>query len=973
MPLPTHIQAHIAAQELTLKHAADNPEKLTKALVDAQVDLNPHQVDAALFAFQNPLSKGALLADEVGLGKTIEAGLIATQYWAEGRRRVLVLCPASLRTQWRDELQEKFFLQSLILDSKVMKESSASNAFDEGRSSTPRVVIASYHFAARQQDLLMTVPWDLAILDEAHRLRNVYKGARIAENVRSALATTPKVLLTATPLQNTVLELYGLISFIDDEAFGDQKTFGRKYARAAEEGDRFAELKARLGPLCHRTLRRQVVEYVSYTNREPITQEFLPTEEEQMVYDLVSDYLRRDALLALPNAQRNLITLVLRKLLASSTFAIAGALDTMVRRLRKTLREGEALLAAVPAASLTEADDVDLASDLIEEELEGALHVEELDETPEEDAAPEDPPTRAQLDAIAAEAAELEAFRDLAQAITENAKGEALLAALRTAFERAGELGAQRKAVVFTESRRTQEYLVALLSRNGYDGKIVRFSGTNNDAAAQATYQSWRRAHAGSDRVTGSRAVDMRAALVDSFRTEAEIMIATEAAAEGINLQFCSIVVNYDLPWNPQRVEQRIGRCHRYGQRNDVLVVNFLNQANAADQRVYELLAQKFRLFEGVFGASDEVLGSIESGVDIERRIGEIYQRCRTQDEINSDFEQLQLEFSDVIDSRMAETRTKLLEHFDAQVHDRLKVRLDESRAAVSRHQDLLLLVMEFAHGRAATLDGASGRLTVTRAPPGLEIDVPRVYTPSRPGPDDQVHHLRPTDPLVAWAIDRALDRPHERTRVQFDYSGWPVTAAELEGLVGSGGVMRAVKLTISGKDPEEHLLLVAVTDAGQSLTDEQIRRLLQVPATEHTGADVDVPDAVASELARLEGELLERFNQRRAEWLGAEYEKLDRWAQDERDRLRVDVQDFEKQIKECSRGIRQAGTEPERLPLRRQKLQLERQLDAARRDYDAAVSSVDERQEAMLDQIEGALTSEHESETLFTIRWDLR
>ena len=974
MPLPTHIQAHIAAQELTLKHAADNPEKLTKALVDAQVDLNPHQVDAALFAFQNPLSKGALLADEVGLGKTIEAGLIATQYWAEGRRRVLVLCPASLRTQWRDELQEKFFLQSLILDSKVMKESTSSNAFDEGRSSTPRVVIASYHFAARQQDLLMTVPWDLAILDEAHRLRNVHKGARIAESVRASLATTPKVLLTATPLQNTVLELYGLISFIDDEAFGDQKTFARKYARASEEGDRFDELKARLEPLCHRTLRRQVVEYVSYTNREPITQEFWPTEEEQMVYDLVSDYLRRDALLALPNAQRNLITLVLRKLLASSTFAIAGALDTMVRRLRKTLREGEALLAAVPQEPSVELDGVDLVEDLIEVELDGALDVEELEGTSDGDETAEEPPTRAQLDAIAAEATELESFRDLAQAITENAKGEALLTSLRIAFERAGELGAQRKAVIFTESRRTQEYLVGLLSRNGYEGKIVRFSGTNNDATAQATYQSWRATHAGSDRVTGSRAVDMRAALVDSFRRDAEIMIATEAAAEGINLQFCSIVVNYDLPWNPQRVEQRIGRCHRYGQRNDVLVVNFLNQANAADQRVYELLAQKFRLFEGVFGASDEVLGSIESGVDIERRIGEIYQRCRTQDEINADFEQLQLEFSDAIDSRMAETRTKLLEHFDAQVHDRLKVRLDESRAAVSRLQDLVLTVMRFAHGPAATLDGTTGRLTVMSAPTALDVDVdvPRVYAASRPGPDEQVHHLRPADPLAAWAIDRALERPPERTRVQFDYSGWAVTAIELEDLVGAGGVMRAVKLTITGKDPEEHLLLVATTDAGPSLTEDQVRRLLQVPARENVVEELDVPEAIASELTRLEADLLDRFNQRRAEWLGAEYEKLDRWAQDERDRLRVDVQDFEKQIKECARGIRQAGTEPERLPLRRQKLQLERQLDAARRDYDAAVSSVDQRQEAMLDQIEGALTSKHESETLFTTRWDI-
>ena len=138
----------------------------------------------------------------------------------------------------------------------------------------------------------------------------------------------------------------------------------------------------------------------------------------------------------------------------------------------------------------------------------------------------------------------------------------------------------------------------------------------------------------------------MRSALVDYFRDEGRIMIATEAGAEGINLQFCSLVVNYDLPWNPQRIEQRIGRCHRYGQKHDVVVVNFLNRKNEADQRVFELLSEKFQLFEGVFGASDEVLGAIESGVDFEKRIADIYQHCRQTEEIKAAFDQLQLELS---------------------------------------------------------------------------------------------------------------------------------------------------------------------------------------------------------------------------------------------------------------------------------------------------------------------------------------
>jgi superfamily II DNA/RNA helicase len=175
------------------------------------------------------------------------------------------------------------------------------------------------------------------------------------------------------------------------------------------------------------------------------------------------------------------------------------------------------------------------------------------------------------------------------------------------------EMGAAQKAVVFTESRRTQQYLKSFLEANGYSGRILTFNGTNSEPEATAIYQRWVEANRESGRATGSRVVDIRTALIEHFRDEAQIMIATEAAAEGINLQFCSLVVNYDLPWNPQRIEQRIGRCHRYGQRHDVVVINFLNQRNAADLRVYEILEEKFNLFNGVFGASDEVLGSIES------------------------------------------------------------------------------------------------------------------------------------------------------------------------------------------------------------------------------------------------------------------------------------------------------------------------------------------------------------------------
>ncbi len=140
------------------------------------------------------------------------------------------------------------------------------------------------------------------------------------------------------------------------------------------------------------------------------------------------------------------------------------------------------------------------------------------------------------------------------------------------------------------------------------------------------------------DAVSGSPTADRKAAIVEEFRDGAFILIATESAAEGVNLQFCSLVVNYDLSWNPQRIEQRISRCHRYGQKHDVVVVNFLNKRNAADQRVYALLKDKFKLFEGVFGSSDEVLGALKSGVDLEKRIASVYQTCRTTSETEAAF-----------------------------------------------------------------------------------------------------------------------------------------------------------------------------------------------------------------------------------------------------------------------------------------------------------------------------------------------
>ncbi|HEY5743157.1 MAG TPA: SNF2-related protein [Terrimicrobiaceae bacterium] len=627
-----------------------------------------------------------------------------SQKWAERKRRILIIVPSNLRKQWHQELTEKFFLPCRILETKSYNAAVRQGQFRPFE--TDDVIICSYQFARNKASDVANTPWDLVVLDEAHRLRNVYKPSNIIANtLKLALANKNKLLLTATPLQNSLLELFGLVSFIDEHAFGDLKSFREQFANLSQ-AQVFETLKARLKPICHRTLRRQVTAYIPYTERLPLVEEFTPEESEDRLYELVSEYLRRENLQALPASQRSLMTLVLRKLLASSTFAIAGALESISTRLRAKLKKSE------PALTL-------------EEELDEEY--EALDETADEwtDDGSDEPLTAEDRAAIEAELADLDQFAQLATSISHNAKGKALLKALKVAFAKARELGAAEKAIIFTESRKTQSYLLRLLADSDFSDGIVLFNGSNTDDGSKLIYAAWLDKHTGTDRVTGSKTADMRSALVDYFREQGRIMIATEAAAEGINLQFCSLVVNYDLPWNPQRIEQRIGRCHRYGQKHDVVVVNFLNRKNAADQRVYQLLSEKFQLFEGVFGASDEVLGAIESGVDFEKRINDIYQRCRRPDEIKIAFDQLQLELSLEINESMTATRGKFLENFDDEVREKLKVRDEASKTYLNRYERLLIqLTRHELNGHAAFCDDSSFRLKTCPFPGDIPLGV---------------------------------------------------------------------------------------------------------------------------------------------------------------------------------------------------------------------------------------------------------
>ncbi len=953
MPI-TDYHAKYYAHELTKRCPSDSVEKLTASLFDAQVDLNPHQVEAALFAFKSPFSTGAILADEVGLGKTIEAGIVLSQMWAEQKRRILIIVPSSLRKQWNQELAEKFFLPSEILESKPFNDcikTGAANPFQQDK-----IIICSYHFARNKADYAGKVQWDLVIFDEAHRLRNVYKPEnKIARTLKDALGRFPKLLLTATPLQNSLLELYGLVSFIDEYTFGDLKSFKNQYARITTQ-DTFAELKARLTPICKRTLRRQVLEYVKYTNRIPITQEFVPTKEEEKLYDLVSDYLRRPNLLALPASQRSLMTLVLRKLLASSTFAIAGALNTLRRRLEARLKHAKVV---DPSAELSM-------------DFEGLDEIR--DEWSDEDGANHGPEQIAKEDAeaIAQEIKELKEFSILAESIAQNAKGKALTKALKAGFDKAVSLGASKKAVIFTESCRTQEYLTRLLSDTEYKDRFVLFNGQNSHPQARQIYGEWFKKHEGTDLISGSRTADLRASLVDHFRDTAQILIATEAAAEGINLQFCSLVVNYDLPWNPQRIEQRIGRCHRYGQKHDVVVVNFLNKKNAADQRVYQLLAEKFQLFSGVFGASDEVLGSIESGVDFEKRIVAIYQTCRTQAEIEASFDQLQKDLSGEIDETLKVTRQQLLENFDEEVHEKLRVNLQASRDYLNRYESLLWRLTAHALANHATIDESALTFDLTVNPFSTNSIPLGRYRFGREVAD--AHHYRFAHPLAQQVLLSFKDRQLPSAEVCFDYSTSPTQITVLEPLMKKSGWLRLCQLTVASFETEDHLLWAGITDEGETLSDEQCRRLFNLSAA----SDMTCYSALSDEsslkriLQGCEKSILQNNAERNAGFFDAEMGKLEHWSEDMKTSLEIKLKQLDIDIKMRKAEARKITNLEEKVKAHRAIKDLEKSRNDMRLNLYQAQDDVEKQKESLIGQIEARLKQNVTTTDIFTIRWSV-
>ncbi|MCG7344774.1 DEAD/DEAH box helicase [Sporosarcina sp. ACRSL] len=955
--MSTNYHAKYFAHELTRQTAANGIEKLSRSLFDANVDLNPHQIEAALFAFRSPLSKGVLIADEVGLGKTIEAGLVLCQNWAERKRKLLIICPASLRKQWSMELEEKFNLPNIILEAKTFNEiyhTGHSNPFNQ-----EKVIITSYHFANRKKEDIKLAGFDLVVIDEAHKLRNVYRNSnKLGKGIKWATEDTKKLLLTATPLQNSLLELYGLSTLIDDHFFGDIGAFRAQYM--GSEGD-LGELKERLKSFTHRTLRSQVQEYIQYTERKAYTTPFMPTDDEQELYQAISEFLLREDTYAIPQRQRVLTTLILRKLLASSSQAVAGTLQTMKERLEELLRGTE--------------QEQDGQGNLINEIItEDEMEYDILDEYENEDAEIEDEIVALDKEKLKKEIEELDRYAKWARSIKIDSKTRALLTAIETGFNEMKKMDANRKALIFTESKRTQEYLKNFLEANGFAGKVVIFNGTNTNIESKRIFEKWLETYRGTNLISGSKTADQRQALIDYFRNDAEIMIATESAAEGVNLQFCSLLINYDLPWNPQRIEQRIGRCHRYGQKHDVVVINFLNKRNDADARVYELLRDKFNLFTGVLGASDEVLGTIESGVDFEKRILSIYQECRTPEEISTAFEKLQNELETQIKSKLDDTRKSLLEHFDEDVHSRLKFHLDETNYQLDRFSKMFwALTNVVLKDRAMFYDDIYQ----------FELIYPIEYVEIQQGKyqlitkdKDKLDHTnqiyRLSHPLGEYVLEEGQKAKTPNRELIFDISNHPFKISLIEQLIGESGYLTLLKLTIDSYQREEYLLFSGLTDNGRIIDQEICEKLFNCSAQvfELSQWSAGLLETLRQNAERHVAATLNKSLENNNRFFQEERERLEKWADDLIIAAEKDLADTKVRIKELKRKARQANTTEEQHNIQKEIKDMERKQRRQRQQIFDVEDEIAEKRDELIEELEKQLVQKATKEELFTIRW---
>ena len=860
--VPHPILRRIRAEELVRLRRASEQRRYAASQRRGRIDANPHQINAVIFALERIPAGGCILADEVGLGKTIEAGLIIAQLLAEGWQRVLLIVPKALLGQWQSELYSLFGIET--------QEGSLSPDAFIG----PGVFLASRDFAGSEKgsSLLRSVaPFDLCVIDEAHEIfagihkrfdryghyKEDSKDAQMAHRVRHVFANVPKLLLTATPIQNSLVELWGLTQYIEPTGtlLGNLSTFREVFCDGDDRSlvvDQAHELRRRISRICQRTLRRQAQEFLEkpFVDRRALLLEYRMSPEERQLYDDVTRYLLEPDICAFGGNQRQLLLIGFHRRMASSLAALAASLRKVAERLEK-------MLAGTQPSRLADSAR-DFALDL-EDEI--PLVAEEDEEAP----SPLTP------EKIQDELERVRRFVQRVERVPRDSKAERLLDAVRLIKDRQGK--GSGKIVIFTESLTTQNHLSDILIRSGFAARdITLFRGENASERASEALERW-------DEEVGrqipkynrpSRGVALRLALVHEFQTRSRVFISTEAGAKGLNLQFCDTLINYDLPWNPQRIEQRIGRCHRYGQTHDVTVINFIAQDNEAERLLFEILSDKLDLFGTVLDASDVVLHEASTstpetlttalGADFESRLRRIYERARTVEEIEQELRELR---------ETMEAKRRDFEQEIDRTRGLIETRIDKTVRSVFRQ------IQEDLPSSLAQLDQdidevVTGYLTAIRAPFERTMKDGRIFLALSPfpalpdelreGAQVAIGHAKDLEdadpvhlghPLVRAALEESRGATRDRLRVRFTLDD--NSKGALDMYRHKRGHLVVTKVTYGGVEPVENLVSSLVFEDAEATVSRDLADTLLSTGAEDveefssplTVTDEDIEDTI--------------------------------------------------------------------------------------------------------------------------------
>jgi len=555
----------------------------------AQVDPLPHQIEAVYhYILRNPRIR-FLLADDPGAGKTIMTGLLLKELKYRGLvRRTLIVVPGHLKDQWLREMKERFGETFTVVDRSVINATWGRNVWQE----QPQV-ITSMDFA-KQDDVMATlseVHWDLVVVDEAHKMAAYRYGEKTTRTERyrlgELLSRTSNFLLflTATPHRGDPENFRLFLDLLQPGFFANSDLLNESVKNADN-------------PLFLRRLKEDLRDFEGrplFPPRRVFTKTYRLSDDEKRLYNAVTEYVEKSYNKALAAEKRNVAfaLLILQRRLASSLRAVRRSLERRKERLEELLKLGK---------WLAERGTVD------EEELEDAPEAERLkreEELVERLTAAE---TREELQTEINTLAEL--IRLAREA--ERHELETKLTELRRVMEDEQLQQTREKLLIFTESRETLEYLAEKLKDWGYS-VVTLHGGMNLDARIRAEHE---------------------------FRERAQVMVSTEAGGEGINLQFCSLMVNYDIPWNPNRLEQRMGRIHRYGQQKEVHIYNLV-AADTREGKVLEALFRKLERIQNALGSDRvfDIIGEVIPGRSLKELIVEAIANRRTLDDIVAEIE----------------------------------------------------------------------------------------------------------------------------------------------------------------------------------------------------------------------------------------------------------------------------------------------------------------------------------------------